>query len=377
MLELLAVTALLLAAIPALLVAINLRVYRRPAPAASGTKLSGMSVLIPARDEEAGIGAAVAAALDQPGVDVEVLVMDDHSTDRTASIVRELARDDPRVRLASAPALPHGWCGKQHACQRLADLSSKPLLVFIDADVRLQRGALARAAGALAASGADLISGVPYQRTVGALERLVVPLIHFVLLGFLPVSHMRRSTRPAFAAGCGQLFVARREAYFRSGGHAAIQASRHDGIALPRAFRRAGLSTDLFDATATASCRMYRSAAEVWRGFAKNATEGMAAPGAIVPWTILLGGGQVLPFLLLAALPAAGVGGLALICSAAAVLLALFARSMLAWRFRQRLIDVVFHPVGVALVLAIQWYARIRQWRGHAVAWKGRVPVEG
>ena len=96
---------------------------------------------------------------------------------------------------------------------------------------------------------------------------------------------MRRSRHPAYGAGCGQLFLARREAYETAGGHAAIRATLHDGVKLPRAFRAAGLRTDLFDATDVASCRMYRNAGEVWRGLAKNATEGLAAPGKIVPAT--------------------------------------------------------------------------------------------
>jgi len=85
---------------------------------------------------------------------------------------------------------------------------------------------------------------------------------------------MRRSQHPAYAAGCGQLFLARRSAYEAVGGHAVIRASLHDGITLPRAFRAAGFWTDLCDMTEIATCRMYRSAGEVWRGLAKNATEG-------------------------------------------------------------------------------------------------------
>src|SRR5262249_58521809 len=100
--------------------------------------------------------------------------------------------------------------------------------------------------------------------------------------------------RPALGAGCGCVCVARRAAYEAVGGHAAVRASLHDGITLPRAFRRAGRRTDLCDATDLAVCRMYRSGRELWFGLAKNAREGLAHPRAIVPWTLLLLGGQVL-----------------------------------------------------------------------------------
>ena len=110
--------------------------------------------------------------------------------------VADIASIDPRARVVQAPPLPAGWSGKQHACWRLAHLARHPLLLFIDADVRLKPDALARTAAFLEASGADLVSGIPHQETVGFLEKLVIPLIHFILLGFLPMRRMRRSTSP-------------------------------------------------------------------------------------------------------------------------------------------------------------------------------------
>ncbi len=147
------------------------------------------------------------------------------------------------------------------------------------------------------------------QETGTLVEKLVIPLIHFVLLGFLPLARMRRSRHPAYAAGCGQFFLARRSAYEAAGGHTAIQGSLHDGITLPRAFRAAGFRTDLCDMTEIATCRMYQSARDVWLGLAKNATEGLASPGMIVPATAFLLGGQVLPFALLAAVGLAPTSG--------------------------------------------------------------------
>ena len=226
-------------------------------------------------------------------------MLDDHSDDRTAAIVEELAEADDRVRLVSAPELPAGWCGKQHACWVLAREARHPLLVFLDADVRLAPDALARMAAFLSASGADLASGIPRQETGTLLEKLEIPLIHFILLGFLPIRRMRKSRRPSFSAGCGQLFIARADAYHQCGGHGAIRETFHDGIRLPRAFRAAGFKTDLFDATDLATCRMYRNAREVWYGLAKNAGEALAAPGMIVPMSLILLGGQVLPLVLL------------------------------------------------------------------------------
>ena len=364
----LVLVALALAAIPAMMLLANLRLYRVAPMSSAG--VPAISLLIPARNEEASIAAAVESALASQNVTLEVVVLDDHSEDRTAELVRNLAANDPRVRLLAAPDLPPGWCGKQHACHVLAGAARMPLLAFIDADVRLAPDGLARLAAFQSASDADLVSGVPHQETGTLLEKLLIPLIHFVLLGFLPLARMRRSTHPSYAAGCGQLFLARQKAYDEIGGHAAIRTTLHDGIRLPRAFRAAGKKTDLCDATDLASCRMYRGAAEVWRGLAKNATEGLAAPGMIVPATVLLLGGQVLPFGLLAA--SVWLSPVEIALAALAVGLAYLPRVVSAVRFRQSALGAAQHPVGVLLLVSIQWYALARRLVGRPATWKGR-----
>jgi hypothetical protein len=171
------------------------------------------------------------------------------------------------------------------------------------------------------------------------------------------------------------LFVTRRAAYDRAGGHAAIRASLHDGVKLPRAYRRAGLKTDIFDATPIASCRMYERNADVWRGLSKNATEGIGAPATIVPFTILLAGGQILPIALVGLGLATGWQGWprwAIGAAVTATALAWLPRFLEAVRFRQSLVSAVFHPLGVAVFLAIQWVALARKLLGLQTAWRGR-----
>ena len=370
MIETLAWIALALALLPVLVGGINLGLYRRPPRAGGGT--AALSVLIPARNEAANIGDALRSVLANRDLELEVVVLDDESQDDTAAIVRALAEEDPRVRLAPAPALPPGWSGKQHACHVLAGLAKHGRLVFMDADVRLAPDALGRMGGFLDRGGAKLASGFPRELTGGLGEALVIPLIHFLLLGYLPVWAMRRSPSPGLGAGCGQLFIADREAYREAGGHAAIRASLHDGIKLPRAFRAAGHGTDLFDATDLADCRMYSGLGEVWSGFSKNATEGMATPKALPLWTVLLFGGQVLPFLLLAAAVPLGWDSPVALLSGIAAGAALAFRLAMAWRFRQSVPAALLHPLGILLVLAIQWTALVRARRGRPATWRGR-----
>jgi hypothetical protein len=374
----LALVALLFAAVPALVYLRNVRLFRPPPLNDPDAAVPRISVLIPARNEEHSIRAAVSSVLASTSVELECIVLDDHSDDATATVVRELAAKDERVRLATAPPLPDGWAGKQHACFLLAKLARYPVLTFLDADVRLAPDALARMAAFLRGSKSALVSGFPRQDMGTFLEKLLIPLIHFLLLGFLPIWRMRRSTLPGYGAGCGQWFMTTREAYAAAGGHEAVKASFHDGITFPRAYRAAGLMTDVCDATGLAVCRMYRSAGEVWNGLAKNAREGLGSPRLIVFTTLLLLGGQVLPFaLLLAFLASPSVTGWHVGAMAAAAAGCGHAvRLDAAARFRQPSPGALLHPLGVLVLVAIQWYALVRAAVGKPVGWKGRpLPV--
>ncbi len=373
-----AVIAAGLALLPAAMMAANRRRFTRaPRPVADRP---GVSLLIPARNEENAITASLEAALQSTGVELEVIVLDDQSTDRTAERVRDAAREDPRVRLETAPPLPEGWCGKQHACFSAAQLARYDLLAWIDADVLLSPEALSRMVGFLRQSDAPLVTGFPHQQTLTWMERLVVPLIPFVLVGYLPIGRMRGGADPRFGAGCGQLVMARRDAYEQVGGHGndLVRASLHDGVTLPRAFRKAGRMTDLFDASDIARCRMYRSAEQVWRGFAKNATEGMATPVGVWVWSVLLAGGHVLPWVLLAAAWGFGAGAwtwtlIWLACAAAA-----YCSVVCGVWFRQDGPSVALRPLGVLVLLAIQWYAYGRKVLGRPSGWRGRAyPAAG
>lgn len=368
--------AFALAAVPLGLVAFNLMLFRVPPRAGRPLAAGEVSVLIPARNEAARILPAVesvlASAAEAP---VELIVYDDDSSDATASLVEALAVKDSRVTLLRGGGETlQGW-GKPLACMRLAEHARGRLLIFMDADVRLVGDALTRIVTALDRSDAALLSGVPEQETESLAERLIVPLIPFVLLGYLPLIGMRLTRRTAFGVACGQLMAVEREAYLACGGHRAVAHSVHDGMALARLFRRNGYRTDLADFTPLAQCRLYRNVKEVVSGFAKNAHEGLGSPFGIVPWTAILLGGQVawiaaLPWAIVAGHPAA----LPLLLAASCTLVA---RALIALRFERSVTRaLLLHPFGVSALVAVQWYAALRRLAGKPVPWKGRVPYE-
>jgi glycosyltransferase involved in cell wall biosynthesis len=367
---------LICAAVPAALFAVNVWLFRRPGRVWNRRVLPPISVLIPARNEEHSIGVAIASVLASRGVDIELIVLDDDSTDGTGALVRAAAEGDSRVRLEAAPPLPAGWNGKQHACWVLAGLATRDVFCFLDADVRVGPEALYLMVSELNhVQGEDaetaLVSGFPRQETETFLEWLLLPLIHFVLLGFLPLPAERWTARSGFAAGCGQFMMVRREAYLASGGHAAIRTTMHDGLLLPQLLRRNGFRTRVYDLSRDAVCRMYRSGSEVWHGLAKNATEGMASPGRIPVFSLLLIFGQVLPAVV-AVWAWIQQDTAAFTVSMLALELGYAIRLVSAWRYRQSWRGAALHPLGILVLLALQWYALMGKLTHRQATWKQR-----
>ncbi len=349
----------------------NLLLFRVPPPVSGAAPLA-VSVIVPARNEEAAILPCIEALLQSRDVALELIVVDDNSSDRTASLVQSRAEHEPRLRLLRAPPLRPGWSGKMNGCAAGAAAAAHPILLFLDVDVHMRPDGVARMAGWLRDGDLALGSAFPRERAETFGEQLLIPLIHTMLLGYLPIFLARRSESPSFGAGCGQIFVADAALYRFAGGHGLVRGTWHDGVMLPRAFRRCGLRTDICDATPIAACRMYEGFLATWRGLGKNANEGMATKGGLPVWSVLLLGGQVMPFVLLLAamrgllpwdLPAASV---------AALLLSHIASGI---RFRQGAPGILLQPVGMVILLAIQWSALIGRMRGRQPVWRGRSQV--
>jgi hypothetical protein len=361
--DLLAVAALVLA---------NLRRFRpAPPPAAAPPPVS---ILIPARNEADAIEAAVRAACAQAVPEVEVVVLDDGSTDGTGAILGRLAPELARLRVAAGAPLPPGWAGKAWACWQLAAHHARhDWLLFVDADVRLGPDAAGRALAAAEAQEAVFVSAFPRQVLGSVGEALVVPLVYLVLLAYLPLALVRRYPMPALSAACGQLMLVRRDAYLAADGHRAIRGTLHDGLMLARHLKASGLPIGLFDGADLAACRMYTGFAATWRGFARNAYEALGSPGALAAMVTLNAAGFVLPFVALPWALLAGAGPAVAGLWAAAAGLALAIRAVLAWRFGAPAWTVLFTPIAVALMIGIQLHSFLRSATGQPVVWRARV----
>jgi len=330
-----------------------------------------VSVLIPARDEEATIEGAVRAALAGDPPLHEVVVCDDGSTDDTARILDRLRAAHPRLRVVGAPPLPPGWVGKPHACQVLGGATTADVLVFVDADTRLSPDGIARVLDLFSRYGADVVTAMPRQVMGSFAERLLLPLLPLTYTSWLPLALVWWSRDPRFVAANGQVMALSRRAFDALGGFTAVRAEVVDDVALCRRAKEAGLRVVFADGREIASCRMYRSATEIWRGFSKNICEGLGGSALAVLGVVgLYLSAFVLPY---AALLAA-IGGASALWVPAAVGVGanLASRSALAVRFDHTAASVLLHPLAV-LVLAAIALNSVRWARRDAIRWRGRV----
>lgn len=236
----------------------------RTPPASAGL----VSVIIPARNESASIGTVIRSILATSYQPVELLVVDDRSTDDTAAIVQSFP--DPRLRLVQGKELPEGWYGKPWACFQGYQAAGGDLLLFTDADTRHEPELLARAVGALVQEGAGLVTVSPRQRCVTFWERLVMPQIWFLLaLRYQPGAVNRARKRRDVIAN-GQFILMTRQAYEAAGTHQAVGHEVAEDLALAQAFLERGEKLHFAFAERLMETRMYHGLAHLIEGWSKN-----------------------------------------------------------------------------------------------------------
>jgi chlorobactene glucosyltransferase len=229
-----------------------------------------LSVIIPARNESATIETVVRSVLASTYQPLELVVLDDRSTDHTAAIVERIAGEDPRLRLVRGESLPEGWYGKPWACLQGYRAARGDLLLFTDADTRHEPELLARAVGALRAEQADLVTVAPQQRCETFWERLVMPQI-WLLLGIrYHPSRVNRARRERDVIANGQFILVSRESYEAIGTHQVVRHEVAEDLALAQAFHRAGRKIHFAFAERLMETRMYRSLPHLVEGWSKN-----------------------------------------------------------------------------------------------------------
>lgn len=354
-----------------LILLLNLRDFR-PVRRASNRSDLRVSVLIPARNEELSIGTCVGSLLDQSYENMELIVLDDQSTDRTASVLASF--DSSKLNVIRGIPKPADWLGKPWACHQLSQSASGDILVFADADTWFDRDAIAAVADTFDHK-TDMITLWPVQKLVTPWERIVIPMVYFSLFTLLPARYvsddpkwmprfLRPRFRPLFAAACGQFLAFTRTAYDRIGGHTSVKSQIVEDVQLAKAVKASGGHVRMHHGLHSVGCRMYRSHSEIWNGFRKNFLAGFEYNihfflfAAVLHLFV-----YVMPYFLLPWAPVA-----ALVCISIPIL----QRILLAQWYGMRWVDSFSHVIGVMWFQSLGVRVLIDRMMGTKISWKGR-----
>jgi chlorobactene glucosyltransferase len=337
-----------------------------------------VSLVIPARNEAHNIRRCVESALASNYPRLELIVVDDHSTDATGAIAAELAAGDARLRVVTPPPLPPDWFGKQWACTAGAEIARGELLGFMDADTMQAPDLVTRVVNAIRSRRSDLLTVAGTQELGSFWERLVQPQIFAIMLQrFGGTELVNRSRVASHKIANGQCIWVRRDSYDALGGHAAVRHEVAEDLALAQLWFRAGRTVTLVLGLSQLSTRMYTSLRELIDGWGKNIFAGgrkampFGAFGRVIFPLLLVAPGLfgVAPPIVLA------LGLLGVVGTGALTWAAIATTANLVWWLvvyawlRLSPVYALLHPLGSAMVVYIALGAIVR---GRRVRWKER-----
>jgi len=352
---------------------LNLRTLKRPrADSRLPESVPLISVMVPARDEEENIETCLKSLQAQDYPNFEILVLDDHSSDRTAEIVERLAAEDKRVRLFTSESLPEGWAGKPFACYQLAKQAGGSWFLFVDADTihapHMLRGVLSVA---IESNKPGMLSGFPRQLANSLPQKIAIPVLYFVIMSWLPIWWLHRSHRPSLAIGQFLLFP--REAYWKIGGHQAVKSRIIEDVWLGVEINRSGSRHIAIDLSPVVSCNMYQDVGAMWEGFIKWIYS--VAALSRLGLAMLLAAGYAFylaPFYWLwRELFVAPTGWGALIIFQVVMVFGM--RWLVDSRFKEPVVSAFLHPLGFTFLILSALYGGSRQVVGAGVRWKKRL----
>ncbi len=355
---------------------LNLKSLRVPNKRASVPKPAPLvSVLVPARNEEANIRAGLESLLQQDYPNFEVLVLDDNSTDGTAAIVSERAAHDHRLNLIHGRPLPTDWAGKPFACYQLAQAAKGDWLLFVDADTTHAPHMLRSVLSLALETGASLLSGFPRQLADTLPLKIVMPLLYFIILGWLPLWWLQRSRRPRPSLAIGQFLLFSAAEYWRVGGHEVVQSRIIEDVWLGIETTRRGGRHVAVDLSSVVSCRMYTSLGAAWNGLGRSVYSITAmSPAGLLGLVLAAYFFYLVPFYWLwngLFMSAVSLPWMAAVVFQVVVILLI--RWLVDNRFKEPNISVWFHVVGFLFLFLDVLYFSGRWLLGAGVSWKERV----
>lgn len=247
-----------------------------------------ISVLIPARNEENNIGDCLDSIASQDYSNYEIIVLDDNSNDSTAQIVQEYSRNNPRIKLINGEPLPDGWLGKNWACMQLSRKATGDILLFIDADVRLNNDAIKYSIKIFQYNKIKMLSVFPSQLITSLGTQLIIPMMNWILITFLPLKKVYSSKNNSFVAANGQFIMIDKNTYESFGGHESVKHEIVEDMAIAKKVKGNGSKIITALGGQEIFCKMYDSFVESINGFSKNFFPGFKMSGFFFVMMLLL-----------------------------------------------------------------------------------------
>ncbi|HPE39640.1 MAG TPA: glycosyltransferase family 2 protein [Bacteroidales bacterium] len=252
------------------LVVLSNYIFREPFVEPDDINKELISVLIPARNEEENIPNILDDLLSQNYSNIEVLVCNDHSDDKTKEIVLEYSRVDSRIRMIDSKPLPKGWLGKNWACYQLSKMANGSYFLFLDSDVRIETTLLSKSIHYLNEMGLGMFSIFPVQKMKTNGEYNTVPLMHYILVTLLPLSLVKRSRFRSLSAANGQFMFYKASIYNEQQPHENVKGDKVEDIRIAQKLKAKGIKIGCLTGLDEISCRMYHGYREGIIGFSKN-----------------------------------------------------------------------------------------------------------
>ncbi len=320
-----------------------------------------VSVLVPARNEENNILKCLNGILNQDYKNIEIIVLDDHSTDKTYDLVKSI--ESEKIKLIKGKELPKNWLGKNWACHQLAQNANGGYLLFIDADVEVKPQVISSAVFEIQQSNASLISIFPTQKIKSFGEHLIVPLMNWLLLTFLPLKFVYKLNNNAFVAANGQFMFWKSDDYFKVGDHEIVKNKVVEDMELARLIKKSNLKVKTLLGGDLVYCKMYNSFKDAYTGFQKNFYAGFT----VSPVFFLL----IISFLFFVFTSPIFIVQENLI-SAVPLLMVIISRASVSIKSRQNwLLHLLIHPIQMLLMLWIGIVSAVK-FKTNSIVWKDR-----
>jgi glycosyltransferase involved in cell wall biosynthesis len=251
-----------------------------------------VSVLVPVRNEEDNILHLLASIQKQDYTNYEVIILDDSSTDGTFNVISQFVKTDERFRIVKGNALPKDWLGKNYACHQLAAIAKGEYLLFLDADEEVHDGLINSAIHRMRINNLGLLTLFTNQRMPTTGEKVVIPLMHFILLNLLPVRLVLLVKNATIAAASGQFMLFDAATYHKYQWHEQAKDKVVEDIEIMRRVKAQRLNGETLMANGMISCRMYKTYNECINGFSKNflAAFNYSVPAFLFFLLLLVGG---------------------------------------------------------------------------------------